>query len=185
MPNSLLRRPDLRLPTGKNWTLITPPMTCSRSSIKCMRSPAGRRRQALNGNGDRSVPTSLTGSSPGSNPWKLGGLGWKALVRRLWRESLHDDILGRAAQLAYYFLLALFPALLFLTALIGLFPLKQTMPELMQYLRTVLPADALSLLEKYLENVMQGSSGDILSLGLLGALWASISNLFESCNFLW
>jgi membrane protein len=123
------------------------------------------------------VPTSLTGSSPGSNPWKLGGLGWKALVRRLWRESLHDDILGRAAQLAYYFLLALFPALLFLTALIGLFPLKQTMPELMQYLRTVLPADALSLLEKYLENVMQGSSGDILSLGLLGALWASSSGV--------
>ena len=65
------------------------------------------------------MPTSLTGSSPGSNPWKLGGLGWKALVRRLWRESLHDDILGRAAQLAYYFLLALFPALLFLTALYG------------------------------------------------------------------
>lgn len=123
------------------------------------------------------MPTSLTGSSPGSNPWKLGGLGWKALVRRLWRESLHDDILGRAAQLAYYFLLALFPALLFLTALIGLFPLKQTMPELMQYLRTVLPADALSLLEKYLENVMQGSSGDILSLGLLGALWASSSGV--------
>jgi len=123
------------------------------------------------------VPTSLTSSSPDSNPWKLGGLGWKVLGLRLWRESLHDEILGRAAQLAYYFLLALFPALLFLTALIGLFPLKQTMPELMQYLRTVLPADALSLLEKYLENVMKGSSGDILSLGLLGALWASSSGV--------
>ena len=122
---------------------------------------------------ERTVPASLSSSSPRWNPWKLGGLGWKVLGRRLWRESLRDEIPGRAAQLAYYFLLALFPALLFLTAFIGLFPLKQTMPELMQYLRTVLPADALSLLEKYLENVMKGSSGDILSLGLLGALWAS------------
>ncbi len=123
------------------------------------------------------MPASLTSSSSCQNPWKLGGLGWKALSRRLWRESLHDEILGRAAQLAYYFLLALFPALLFLTAFMGLFPLKQTMPELMQYLRTVLPSDALSLLEKFLDNVVKGSGGDILSLGLLGALWASSSGV--------
>lgn len=131
------------------------------------------------------MPASLTSSSARWNPWKLGGLGWKAFGQRLWEESQKDDILGRAAQLAYYFLLALFPALLFLTALIGLFPLKETMPELMLSLRTVLPADALSLLEKYLDNVVKGSSGDILSLGLLGALWASSSGvtaIMESLN---
>ena len=116
------------------------------------------------------VPASLTSPSPRWNPWKLGGLGWKDLGRRLWHESQKDEILGRAAQLAYYFLLALFPALLFLTALLGLFPLQQVMPELMAYLRAVLPSDALSLLERYLENVVKGSGGDILSLGLLGAL---------------
>ena len=123
------------------------------------------------------MPASLTSPSARWNPWKLGGLGWKAFGLRLWEESQKDDILGRAAQLAYYFLLALFPALLFLTALIGLFPLKETMPELMLNLRTVLPADALSLLERYLDNVVKGSSGDILSLGLLGALWASSSGV--------
>lgn len=123
------------------------------------------------------MSASLTSSSPRWNPWKLGGLDGKTFVLRLWKESQRDDIFGRAAQLAYYFLLALFPALLFLTALIGLFPLKETLPELMQYLQTVLPADALSLLERYLENVVQGSGGDILSLGLLGALWASSSGV--------
>jgi membrane protein len=119
----------------------------------------------------------LTSSSPRWNPWKLGGLSWKAFGLRLWEESQKDEILGRAAQLAYYFLLALFPALLFLTALLGLFPLKDTLPELMLHLQTVLPADALSLLEKYLDSVVKGSSGDILSLGLLGALWASSSGV--------
>ncbi|MBA2486634.1 MAG: YihY/virulence factor BrkB family protein, partial [Nitrospira sp.] len=131
------------------------------------------------------MPASLTSSSPRRNPWKLGGLGWKVFGQRIWEESLKDDIVGRAAQLAYYFLLALFPALLFLTALIGLFPLQETIPELMLNLRTVLPADALSLLEKYLDNVVKGSSGDILSLGLLGALWASSSGvtaIMESLN---
>jgi membrane protein len=63
--------------------------------------------------------------------------------------------------------LALFPALLFLIALLGLLPLEQTMASL----RNVLPSDALSLGEKYLQQVVKGSGGDILSLGLLGALW--------------
>ena len=99
------------------------------------------------------------------------------LGRRLWHQSEKDEVLGRAAQLAYYFVLALFPALLFLTALLGLLPLEQIMPELMASLRSVLPSDALSLVEKYLQQVVKGSGGDILSLGLLGALWASSSGV--------
>ena len=120
---------------------------------------------------------SMTSRSAVRNPWKLGGLTWMELSRRLWHESEKDEVLGRAAQLAYYFVLALFPALLFLTALLGLLPLEQIMPELMASLRSVLPADALSLVEKYLQQVVRGSGGDILSLGLLGALWASSSGV--------
>lgn len=120
---------------------------------------------------------SMTSGSLVRNPWKLGGLTWTELARRLWHESEKDEVLGRAAQLAYYFVLALFPALLFLTALLGLLPLQQIMPELMASLRSVLPADALSLVEKYLQQVVKGSGGDILSLGLLGALWASSSGV--------
>src|SRR5262249_43082758 len=73
--------------------------------------------------------------------------------------------------------LALFPALLCFTALLGLFPFQPIIPELLTYLRDVLPADALSLLEKYLQQVVEGSGGSLLSLGLLGALWASSSGL--------
>ncbi|HJU03810.1 MAG TPA: YihY/virulence factor BrkB family protein [Nitrospiraceae bacterium] len=120
---------------------------------------------------------SFQSESPAYNPWKLGGLSPSQLIRRLWNEAQHDEILGRSAQLAYYFLLALFPALLFLTALIGLLPIQSIMPELMAYLRNILPGDALSLVEKYLQQVVQGSGGDILSVGLLGALWASSSGV--------
>ena len=49
----------------------------------------------------------------------LGGLSWKELGRRVYAETMDDDVLGRAAQLSYYFLLALFPALLFITSLLG------------------------------------------------------------------
>ena len=119
----------------------------------------------------------LTSHSPIHNPWKLGGLSWQELGARLWREAQNDELLGRAAQLGFYLVLALFPALLFSTALLGLFPLQPIIPELLTYLRDVLPADALSLLEKYLQQVMEGSGGSLLSLGLVGALWATSSGL--------
>ncbi len=113
----------------------------------------------------------------GFNPWKLGGLSLRELGQRLWRESQRDELLGRAAQLAYYFLLALFPALIFLTAVMGLFSVQRLMPELMSYLRNVLPADALSMVERFLTQVALGSGANILSLGALGALWASSSGV--------
>src|SRR5262245_61725738 len=34
-------------------------------------------------------------------------LSWSQLARRTWREGIDDDVLGLAAQLAYYFFLAL------------------------------------------------------------------------------
>jgi membrane protein len=114
---------------------------------------------------------------PAGNPWRLGGLSFVELGRRLWRESLQDELLGRAAQLAYYALLALFPALIFLTALMGLFSLESFMPELMSYLRDVLPADALMMVQRFLTQVAEGSGANILSLGALGALWASSSGV--------
>ncbi|HEX6948595.1 MAG TPA: YihY/virulence factor BrkB family protein [Nitrospira sp.] len=111
------------------------------------------------------------------NPWNLGGLSLMELGRRLWHESQQDELLGRAAQLAYYSLLALFPALIFLTALMGLFSVQSFMPELMSYLRNVLPADALSMVQRFLTQVAEGSGANILSLGALGALWASSSGV--------
>jgi len=50
-------------------------------------------------------------------------IAWTELLKRTARESIHDDCLSLAAQLAYYFFLALFPAVLFLLAVASFFPL--------------------------------------------------------------
>lgn len=112
-----------------------------------------------------------------TNQWERGGLSWTELGTRVWHEVQKDGLLGRAAQLAYYFLLALFPLLLFFTALIGLFPINAPTSALLEYARQVIPSEAFGLVERYLDNVVHGSGTDVLSLGIIGALWASSSGM--------
>ena len=72
------------------------------------------------------------GAEPGTEVLFLGGLGVTELARRVGREIQQDDCLGRAAQLAYYFLFALFPFFLVLITLLGYLPIplgQKTQPH--------------------------------------------------------
>ncbi len=118
--------------------------------------------------------------------WGLGGLGVAGLAKRVWAEMEDDDILGRAAQLSYYFLLALFPLLLFLTSLLGYFAQAGTQlrGELLSYLSTVVPGQASVLINTTIDEVSKASSGGKLSFGLLAALWAASNGMGAICNAL-
>ena len=95
----------------------------------------------------------------------------------MYDASWDDQILDRAAALAYYFAFALFPALLFLAALLGLLPVPDLMSELMGYTHRVLPPDAASLIAKTLAEIVAGASGGLLSLGAAVALWSASSGM--------
>jgi membrane protein len=108
----------------------------------------------------------------------LGGLTWKELLRETYRKTNDDDLLGRAAQLSYYFLLALFPLLLFLTTLLGYFAASRNLRRgLISYLGQVLPRDAVSLVSNTLNEITTNAGGGKLSFGLLAALWAASSGM--------
>ncbi|TFG60862.1 MAG: YihY/virulence factor BrkB family protein [Nitrospirales bacterium] len=98
---------------------------------------------------------------------------WWELGKRVVRLSRQHDILGRAAQLGYFFLLALFPALLSLTALVGMLPIQPILPRLMEFLHKVLPQESLFLVEDYLQHITQEAGSGIFSLSLLGSLVAA------------
>ena len=85
----------------------------------------------------------------------------------------------RAAELAYYVAFALLPTLLFLTALLGLVPVPDLMPQLMRYTDRVLPGDAASLIKKTLAEVVRGASGGLVSLGALAALVGASSGMLS------
>ena len=114
-----------------------------------------------------------------ASSWHMGGLSWRELAKRVWAETNDDDIFGRAAQLSYYFLLALFPLLLFLTSLLGYFAQAGTelRGELLGYLGTVVPAQASDLINTTVDEVSKASGGGKLSFGLLAALWAASNGM--------
>lgn len=111
--------------------------------------------------------------------WKFGGLTWKELAKRIWHEMNEDDIWGRAAQLSYYFLLALFPLLLVMMALLGIFADKGTelRNNLIAYLGQVMPASAGDLVRSTVDELSNSAGAGKISFGLLATVWAASNGM--------
>ena len=111
--------------------------------------------------------------------WGLGGLTWKKLAARVWSEMSEDDVWGRAAQLSYYFLLAVFPLLIFLTTLLGYFADagSELRAEMLQFLGSVVPREASDLILTTVEEVEKNAGGGKLSFGILATLWAASNGM--------
>ena len=100
-------------------------------------------------------------------------ISWTELSQRTIKDSIQDDAAGLAAQLAYYFFLSLFPALLFLVALASFFPLYSLTDEMMRLLAPIAPAAVVRLLKDQLTSLSNSDDVGLLSIGLLMALWSS------------
>ncbi|MBA2524307.1 MAG: YihY/virulence factor BrkB family protein [Pyrinomonadaceae bacterium] len=111
--------------------------------------------------------------------WKLGGVTPKRLAKRVSNEIQQDDVFGRAAQLSYFFLLALFPLLIFLTSVMGLVISAESgiRQNLFRYLSQVMPPAAFQLIESTMQEVAAASSGSKISFGILAALWAASNGM--------
>jgi membrane protein len=112
-------------------------------------------------------------------PGKLGGLSLRKLGERVWTSLNQDDVFGRSAQLAYYFFLALFPGLIFLTAIFGLLasPGTRLHDSLLRYMAAGLPHSVYELVHQTLEQNAQASGGGKLTFGILGTLWSATAGM--------
>jgi membrane protein len=109
--------------------------------------------------------------------WALGGLSLWELAKRVWRASDDDDIYNRAYELAYNFLIAVFPLMLFLMAFFGLSVSEgaKLRYDLFRYFQEILPPLAYDLLQQTVTEVIQRSNGGKLTFGLCLALYAGSS----------
>jgi membrane protein len=100
-------------------------------------------------------------------------LSWKELATRTAKESWADDILSLAAQQAYYFVFALFPALLTLISLASFFPVTNLIDEIVAMLGRFAPPDVLKIIADQIYEISQSKQGGILTFAFLLTIWSS------------
>src|SRR5918999_2543588 len=112
-------------------------------------------------------------------------LTWGEVLRRTVKETVNDNCLGLAAQLAYYFFFALFPALLFLLALASYFPLETLIDDIFVMLGGIAPPEVLTIITDQIRKISEGEQGGLLTLGVLLALWSSsaaMTSIIDTLN---
>jgi membrane protein len=119
--------------------------------------------------------------------WRLGGLTAWQLLKAVVREIDHDDLFGAASNLAFNWLLALFPMLIFMLALFGIFAshYRQLEDSLFSFTAGLLPYDAYLLLGQVADELTARSSGGKATLGVLAALLLAsggMSSLLSTLN---
>src|SRR3954470_5155890 len=101
-------------------------------------------------------------------------VGWGVLLKRTIKETIADNCLGLSAQLAYYFFLSVFPALLVVVALTSFFP-RNLLEQILTWFASFTPPEVLQIVRGQVELIMNSGHSGLLTFGALGALWSSSS----------
>jgi membrane protein len=102
----------------------------------------------------------------------------KQFLKELYQETQDDNILNGSAVLGFYLMLAIFPAMIFVLAVIPYLPIENVDQAIMDLLRQALPASAADMFTGVVQEVTQEQRGGLLSFGLLAALWATSSGMY-------
>src|SRR3712207_6075650 len=131
----------------------------------------------------------MTSGNGPESPAQLKGHDWKGVLRRTMRQFSEDKLTHWAAALTYYGVLSIFPGLLALVSLLGLFGQSATQP-LLDNLTTLAPGPARDILTNAIENLQGagGASGFAFVIGLAAAIWSAsgyISSFMDASNAVW
>jgi membrane protein len=130
------------------------------------------------------------GEAPGGKaerPTDIPARGWIQVVKRGWREAKADQVPLLAAGVAFYAFLAIFPALIAIVSIYGLFADPSTIANQLNSLTATLPDEAAQIITDQVTALSsrRQTLGISLVLSLLIALWsasAGISNLLTAIN---
>lgn len=90
------------------------------------------------------------------------------------RYTLHEGQ-SKSAELAYFFLLSLFPFLIFMLTLTAYLPLSTD--DVLGVIEQYAPASAMSLVESITHQTLNNRNGGLLSFGIIAALWSASNGM--------
>ncbi|NRD78120.1 YihY/virulence factor BrkB family protein [Bacillus sp. BRMEA1] len=98
-----------------------------------------------------------------------------SLIKLLWHRIQEDDLPGLSAQLAYNLLFSLFPLIIVIFTLLPYFPIRQE--DILGVIEKFAPPEAMQLIEKTVNEVMNVRNGGLLSFGIIGTIWSASTGI--------
>jgi len=99
-------------------------------------------------------------------------------AKDIYQRAQRDDIFNGAAALGFYLTLAIFPAMIFLMALIPYLPIARVDQAIMELLNQALPERAAAIFTEVVHQVVSERRGGVLSLGLIVTLWSASTGMY-------
>jgi membrane protein len=91
----------------------------------------------------------------------------------VFQEMLRTRAFTTAAALAFYFLMSMLPLLIVLSSLLQFLPIPNVFQQLLNLMAQIVPADAMTFVERILADILAPDRGKLLSVGILGSLWTA------------
>ena len=101
------------------------------------------------------------------------------------KEIGKDTLVNKSSSLAYSFMLAIFPGIIFLFTLIPFIPIKGFQDQLLSLIELVLPHNAYEAFESTLNDIVKNQNTGLLSFGFLSAIFFAtngVKNLMKAFN---
>ncbi len=140
----------------------------------------GAERSAPDADGG-GIPVQRGGGSRPDSPLDLEPHDWKATAKRTVKEIKDDRVTLIAAGMAYYWFLALFPAVIAAIGVLGLISAPDaTYESIESSVRSALPAGARDIIVEAIENARSPENTAPLAAALIGiavALWSASSGM--------
>lgn len=101
------------------------------------------------------------------------------------KEIGKDSLVNKSSSLAYSFMLAIFPGIIFLFTLIPFIPIKGFQDQLLSLIELVLPHNAYDAFETTLKDIIKNQNSRLLSFGFFSAIFFAtngVKNLMKAFN---
>jgi membrane protein len=117
----------------------------------------------------------LVSRSPLQSLWNLQGIPIRVIAKHTWNSFFADNLVGRAAELGFFFIFALFPSLFTASSLLGLAARSAShiYYSLLRYLSIVIPHAALGTVLETFNQTTAATSSDKITFGLVAAIWSA------------
>ncbi|RIW32304.1 YihY/virulence factor BrkB family protein [Bacillus salacetis] len=104
---------------------------------------------------------------------KTGGI--KGFGKKLFQKVSDGDVTGLAAQLAYFFLLSLFPLLIFMVTLLPYLPFTQE--DILNVISDFAPGETMQMIQSTINEVMSNRNTGLLSFSIIATIWSASNGM--------